>query len=117
MADWLRFGLSALFTLLGLFILVTAVLGVFRFRHSLSRIHAAALVDTIGILCMLIGLIIAVGADVASLKMLALIAFLWLTSPVSSHLIGRLVVACDDKLAQAMDVTDPAMVEREKEGD
>lgn len=40
--------------------------------------------------CMLTGLILAQGFNNASLKMLLVILFLWLTSPVSSHLIGRL---------------------------
>lgn len=40
--------------------------------------------------CMLTGLILAQGFNNVSLKMLLVILFLWLTSPVSSHLIGRL---------------------------
>ena len=44
----IRFGISAALTLAGLFVLVTGVVGVFRFRYALSRIHAAALLDTLG---------------------------------------------------------------------
>ena len=61
MLDWIRFVLSALFLLLGLFVLVSGVLGVFRFRQTLNRIHAAALIDTLGIASVFLGLIIAEG--------------------------------------------------------
>ena len=51
MLELIRFVLSALFTLAGLFVLVSGVVGVFRFRYSMNRMHAAALGDTLGILC------------------------------------------------------------------
>ena len=59
MAETIRFVLCALFTLGGLFILITGVVGVYRFRYALNRVHSAALIDTLGILLMLIGVMIA----------------------------------------------------------
>ncbi len=115
--EWFRFALSAALTLFGLFVLVSAVLGVFRFRYALSRIHAAALVDTLGILTMLCGLMVAQGFSDATWKMLAVVGFLWLTSPVASHLIGRLEVTVNDDLAEDMAVADPALVREEKESE
>ena len=116
MLDWIRFVLSALFLLLGLFVLVSGVLGVFRFRQTLNRIHAAALIDTLGIASVFLGLIIAEGLTLVSLKLFAVTAFLWLTSPVSSHLIARMEVTCNDALDQDMRVDAPEMVRGEKEG-
>ena len=117
MLDWLRFGLGALLMLGGLFVLVTAVLGQFRFRSALNRIHAAALVDTLGILLMLAGLIVLAGWSVVSLKLLLVIAFLWLTSPVSSHLLGKLTVTLTDHPEREMQVEDPDLVRETKEDD
>ena len=54
MAETIRFVLCALFTLGGLFILITGVVGVYRFHYALNRVHSAALIDTLGILLMLI---------------------------------------------------------------
>lgn len=115
MLEWLRFAVSAVCTLGGLFVLISGVVGIFRFKYALSRIHAAALFDTVGILLMLVGLMVADGLTVATLKMIVVIVFLWLTSPVASHLIGRLEVTINDNLEKDMDVADPAMVRREKE--
>ncbi|MBR6028980.1 MAG: monovalent cation/H(+) antiporter subunit G [Clostridia bacterium] len=117
MLEWARFVLSALLLALGLFVLASGVLGVFRFRQTLSRVHAAALVDTLGIASMFAGLIVAEGFTPASLKLLAVVAFLWLTSPVSSHLIGRMEVTVNDALEKDMRVDDPEAVRREKEGE
>ena len=117
MIDWLRFGLSALLTGIGLFTLISAVLGTFRFRYALSRLHAAALADTLGALSIAAGLALAEGFTPTSLKLLAVVVFLWLTSPVSSHLIARLEVTINDTLAQDMRVEDSAYVRQEKDGD
>lgn len=117
MLEIIRFIISALLTLAGLFVLISGVVGVFRFKYALSRIHAGALFDTLGILLMLLGVIVAEGFTIASLKMVLVIAILWLTSPVSSHLIGRLEITINDELDKDMLVTDRRVVEHEKEGD
>lgn len=117
MLETIRFIISALLTLAGLFVLISGVVGVFRFKYALSRIHAGALFDTLGILLMLLGVIVAEGFTIASLKMMLVIAILWLTSPVSSHLIGRLEITINDELDKDMLVTDRRVVEHEKEGD
>ena len=113
--DIIRFVIAAVLTLGGLFCLLSGVVGVYRFRYALSRVHAAALLDTVGILLMLLGVIVATGFTVASAKMLVVIAFLWLTSPVSGHLIGRLEVTINDELDKDAQVLDREFVEYEKE--
>jgi multicomponent Na+:H+ antiporter subunit G len=117
MLDWIRFALSAVLTVFGLFVLVTATLGLFRFRYVLNRIHATALADTLAVLTILAGLALAWGFTPVSLKLLAVVAFLWLTSPVASHLIGRLEVTVNDQLPLEMQVEDTDFVAVEKEAD
>ena len=117
MLDWLRFILGALLMAGGLFVLLTAVLGQFRFRSALNRIHAAALVDTLGILLMLCGLILCAGWSVVSLKLVLVIAFLWLTSPVASHLLAKLSLTVTERPEEQMQVADPELTEHVKEGD
>lgn len=116
MLEWLRFTASAVFLLIGLFVLLSGVVGIFRFRQALSRVHAAALIDTLGIASICLALIIADGFTVNSLKLFAAAAFLWLTSPVSSHLIGRMEITTNDLIGQDMRVDAPELVHSEKEG-
>ena len=117
MLDILRFALSLALTAGGLFVLISGVVGVFRFRYALNRIHAAALGDTLGIGLMILGVMVAEGFSVITLKLLVVMLFLWLTSPVASHLIGRMEVTINDELDSNMTVADPDAVAREKEGD
>lgn len=116
MLDTIRFILSALLTLAGLFVLLSGVVGIFKFKYSLSRIHAGALFDTAGIVLMLLGVIVGLGFNLTSLKMLIIIGILWMTSPVSGHLIGRLEITINDELEQDMMVLDQNTVQQEKEG-
>ena len=96
--ETLRFILCALLMLLGLFFEVSAVIGVFRFRYVLNRMHAAAMGDTLGILFLLLGLAVANGASMLSVKLLLLVALFWMASPVASHLIGRLELVTNEEL-------------------
>jgi multicomponent Na+:H+ antiporter subunit G len=117
MIDIIRLIACILLTGAGIGCLVSGVVGVFRFKYSLNRIHAAALLDTVGILLMLLGVIVATGFNFTSLKILVVIAFLWLTSPVSGHLIGRMEITINDDLNKSMAVIDRETVEHEKDAD
>ena len=92
MLDWLRFVLTTALLFSGLMILITAVIGVYKFDYVLNRMHAAAMGDTLGILFCLLGLVISSPDVWVALKLLLIIGFLWFSSPVSSHLIARLEV-------------------------
>ena len=98
--NWIRFlaGVGLLLSGLGIFLL--QIFGVFKFKYVLNRMHAAAMGDTLGIGISLLGLMILCGFTFTSLKMALIIVFLWLASPVSSHLISRLEVVTNEHLAQ-----------------
>lgn len=117
MIDVIRLIACIILTCAGLCCLVSGVVGVFRFKYALSRIHAAALLDTVGILLMLLGVIVATGFNLTSMKILVVIAFLWLTSPVSGHLIGRMEITINDDLDKSMTVIDRDTVEHEKDAE
>lgn len=98
--EWIRFLAGAAFLLIGLSIFVIEMIGVFRFKYVLNRMHAAAMGDTLGIGSCLLGLIIISGFSFTSLKLFLVILFLWLSSPTSSHLIARLEVTTDEEPGQ-----------------
>ena len=66
--------------LFGLFVFFSAVLGLYRFG------------DALGIFCILAGLMVLHGWSLSGAKTLLVFLFLWLTSPVSSHLIAEMEV-------------------------
>jgi len=113
--EWIRFILGAAFILAGLFIFVVEIIGVFRFKYAMNRMHAAALGDTLGIGLSLIGLIIMNGVNFTSFKMFLVIVFLWLSSPTCSHLIARLEVETNDEEGHYETISLKELEEREKE--
>ena len=97
---WSRFAASAVCMVLGLVFMVSAVFGVNKFRHALNRMHAAALGDTLGILFVILSLMIMRGFSLDSLKLLMVIVFFWIASPVSGHMISRLEAMTDESLGE-----------------
>lgn len=100
MLEWVRFFVGAGMLLVGLLIFLLQILGVFKFKYVLNRMHAAAMGDTLGISFSLTGLMVLSGLNVTSVKMALIIVFLWLASPVSSHLISRLEVVTNEHLEE-----------------
>lgn len=98
--EWIQFLVGCAFLFFGLFLFLVEMIGVFRFHYVLNRMHAAAIGDTLGIGSCFLGLIILSGFNFTSLKLALVIAFLWIASPTSSHLIARLEVTTKEDDAE-----------------
>lgn len=90
--EWIRFLLGAALLLGGLFVMVTAVIGNYRFRNVLCRMHAAGLGDTLGIVLVFAGITVLCGISVFTLKLAAVVVLLWISSPAASHMIMRMEI-------------------------
>ena len=90
MGEWIRFICVALLLLTGIAAFVIEVLGVFRFGFVMNRMHAVGIGDSFGLMCVITSMILSSGPCAASLKLFLLVLFMWLTSPVSTHLLGRI---------------------------
>ena len=101
MLEYLRFGLFAILLVSGLVIQLSALIGVNRFKFAVNRMHPAGMGDTLGLLLMALAAIVYAGFDAVTLKIIFVVGFFWLTSPVCSHLIGRLVRETDEKHFEA----------------
>ena len=88
----------------GVFVFFTAVLGLYRFGYVLNRMHAAAVGDSLGIFCVLIGLMLLHGWSLSAAKTLLIFVFLWLTSPVCSHLVAEMEVSTVPDLEKECEV-------------
>ena len=109
--NWVQFLIGTGFLLVGLVMFILEVVGTFKFKYVLNRMHAAAMGDTLGIGISLTGLIILSGFHVTSVKLALVILFLWLASPVSSHLIARLEVTTNENLEENYDMV---VIEKEE---
>lgn len=102
--EWVRFLAGAALLLSGVVIFLIEMIGVFRFKYVLNRMHAAAMGDTLGIGFCLLGLIVMWGFTFTSLKLFLVIVFLWFSSPVSSHLIAQLEVTINEDREKQYDI-------------
>ena len=75
---------------LGVVVVLIAALGLLRFKETLDLIHAGALADTMGVFLVLAGVMVLWGVTVASAKLVLALVILWVTNPVSAHLIARM---------------------------
>jgi multicomponent Na+:H+ antiporter subunit G len=73
----------------GAFVMLVGSIGINRLPDFYSRTHAAANVDTLGILLFVGGLAVHEGLTINSAKLGLIVLFLVLTSPVASHALAR----------------------------
>ncbi|MBQ1257011.1 MAG: monovalent cation/H(+) antiporter subunit G [Clostridia bacterium] len=98
MLDLIRFIAVAFFLVAAVVLECFVIFGVNRFRFSLNRLHAAAIGDTLSITCVILAAIVYTGFELLSLKYFLVLTLMWMTSPVSGHLISLLVVKTDDDI-------------------
>lgn len=121
--EWIRFLLTAVLVLAGLVFCCIGVYGVFKFQYAANRMHAAAIADTMGISLCMAGLAISAPDFFSALKILLVIVFWWLSSPVASHMLCRLEITTDEQRGDYMTVHERTLAEEreaaseeEKEG-
>lgn len=102
--EWIRFGITAFLMLSGLFIILVSILGVFKFKFDLNRMHAASLTDTLGLLLIILGAIVSSDSVWTIAKLVLIILIMWLSSPVSSHFLSQLEILTATDLKKHMEI-------------
>ncbi len=81
--------ITVLFVCVGAFFFLVGTIGILRLPDFYSRTHAATKCDTVGAGSILVGLAVYTGLEFDSLKILAIAAFVLLTSPTAGHALAR----------------------------
>lgn len=84
---WLPWLIDGL-VLLGLFIMTLAIVGIFRMPDIYTQLHAASKAVVLGVISMLLSIALLADAAIA-IRALLIGFFILLTTPVSTHAIGR----------------------------
>lgn len=79
----------SVFLLLGGFFALIAAIGVLRLPDVLTRMHASTKAGILGSSLILIGGAIYLHETEITVRVIAIILFLMLTSPIGAHMIGR----------------------------
>ncbi|MFT4187166.1 MAG: monovalent cation/H(+) antiporter subunit G [Aeromicrobium sp.] len=66
-----------------------ASIGLVRFPNVFSRMHAATKPQTLGLICILLGVALRLQTVAATTTLLVVIVFQLVTAPVASHMVGR----------------------------
>jgi multicomponent Na+:H+ antiporter subunit G len=96
--EWIRFILGVAFIIMGLLVFVIQLIGVYKFKYVLNRMHAAGMGDTMGLSLCLLGAMFLMGISFTTVKLALVAVFLWMASPVSTHLISRMEVTTNEEL-------------------
>lgn len=81
--------LAATAILLGALLAMTAAIGIVRFPDTLSRMHAAAKPQVVGMVLVLVGAVIRLRGNVDIWMLVLVGVFTLLTAPVIAHVVGR----------------------------
>ncbi len=85
--------LAAILIITGLIFFAGGSIGIIRFPDFYTRLHAAGKLDTMGVFMCLLGMAVyalhdfSVGAVITCLKIILIIAFVFITSPTATHAI------------------------------
>jgi len=90
-----------LFMVGGLFFFGVGTIGIIRMPGAFSRAHSAAKCDTLGAALCLTALVFVNGLTFSDVKLLLIIAFIWLTNPTATHLIGRTIYRSEHQKEEA----------------
>ncbi|MEO1918292.1 MAG: monovalent cation/H(+) antiporter subunit G [Paracoccaceae bacterium] len=81
--------LSWFFILSGAFFVVIGAVGTLRFPDFWSRLHAASVTESAGVLLVFAGLCIQAGFTLITVKIIIIGIFLFITGPTSTHAIAN----------------------------
>jgi len=85
----IRLIIAGIFLFLGCFLMLVAAIGVVRFPDFYTRMHAAGKGDTLGQLLVLLALMIHEGLSLVSIKLLLIVAFIFVCSPTATHALAK----------------------------
>ncbi len=81
--------ISGFCLLAGCFFCLVGAIGILRLPDIFCRLHASSLNETLGTPLILLGLIIQIGPNLISLKLLLIAIFILITNPTATHAISR----------------------------
>ncbi len=69
--------------------------GMLKLNDVYARMHAASLIDTLGVGLVFIGLMLQTGFTLVTVKLILILVFILFTSPVATHALARAAINDD----------------------
>ena len=80
--SWALIVSGSIFTIIG-------AVGIFRFPDFWSRLHAASITDSAGVILLLAGMCLHSGLTLVTVKLIVIGIFLFITGPTSTHAVAN----------------------------
>lgn len=75
--------------LFGSLIVIVGLIGVFRMPDFYTRLHAASVIDTLGPMLIILGLLLIAGISLVSVKLILILLFILITTPAAAHALAK----------------------------
>jgi len=73
----------------GSIFLIIGTIGLIRLPDFFTRLHAASVVDTLGCILIMMGLMLQAGLSLVTVKLVLIMIFILLTSPTAAHALAK----------------------------
>lgn len=73
----------------GSLVLVTGAVGMIRLPDFYTRLHAASVIDTLGCMLIVFGLVLQAGFTIVAVKLVLIVVFVLFTSPAAAHALAK----------------------------
>ena len=89
----------------GSFLMIVSAIGILRFPDFWSRLHAASVGDSGGMILLVLGMCLQSGLTLVTVKLLIIGAFLFVTGPTATHAVANaaLVTGWRPKIAAGLE--------------
>ena len=102
----IRLIIAVPFILAGIAVIISALIGNFKFGYVLNRMQIGATADTLGTMLIIIGLIVIKGFEILTVKLVIMILILWMANPVASHFLARTEIISNENIKEECEVCD-----------
>ncbi len=86
--DWISYA----FISTGCIFCLIGAIGLIRMPSFITRMHAASLIDSLGAILIITGLMLQSGLTLVSVKLLFILAFLLITGPTAFHALANIAL-------------------------
>lgn len=73
-------------------IIIIGAVGIIRFPDFFTRLHAASVIDTLGCMLIMLGLIFQAGLSIVSIKLVLIVFFILFTTPTAAHALAKAAI-------------------------
>ena len=109
MLDFLVDIVSWALILSGSFFAIVGAVGIYRFPDFWTRLHAASISDSAGVILLMLGMALQAGWTLVTVKLLLISIFLFITGPTTTHAAANaaLVSGLRPKVARGLTGAEP----------